>query len=238
VIDRERIADEMEILMKKACLDPWYPASIDTEYGGFYSDFDHKWQLDGTQEKMIVTQARHVWTAATVAEFYDGEPSYLDVGKHGFEFLKNRMWDAENGGFYQTVTREGVPKASNAEYGIVKTAYGNAFGVYGLAAYARVSKNQEALALAKEAFMWLEKHSHDPRTGGYFQFLLEDGTALTEGLTNPAKDQNSSIHLLEAFSELYRVWPDELVKERVREMLVLVRLRITRDFVSLSVFVV
>lgn len=72
--------------------------------------------------------------------------------------------------------------------------------------------------------------------GGYFQFLLEDGTALKEGHTNPAKDQNSSIHLLEALTELYMVWPDTLLKDRVREMLVLIRDTITTEEGHLTLF--
>ncbi|MCB0688819.1 MAG: AGE family epimerase/isomerase, partial [Saprospiraceae bacterium] len=100
----------------------------------------------------------------------------------------------------------------------------------------RLSKKEEVMDLAKKTFQWLEEHSHDPVKGGYFQFLLEDGTALKEGHTNPAKDQNSSIHLLEALTELYMVWPDELLKERVREMLVLVRDTITTDYGSLTLF--
>ena len=37
------------------------------------------------------------------------------------------------------------------------------------------------------------------------------------------KDQNSSIHLLEAFTELYQVWKDPLVKKRLEEMFLLIR---------------
>jgi mannobiose 2-epimerase len=37
------------------------------------------------------------------------------------------------------------------------------------------------------------------------------------------KDQNTSIHLMEAFNELYTVWPNALVKARLNEMLYLIR---------------
>lgn len=37
------------------------------------------------------------------------------------------------------------------------------------------------------------------------------------------KDQSTSIHLLEAFTELYKLWPDKLVEKRLKEMLRLVR---------------
>jgi len=74
------------------------------------------------------------------------------------------------------------------------------------------------LTLAKKTFGWLEKGSHDPELLGYFQNLKRDGTPITRPVNTPSgsslgyKDQNSSIHLLEAFTELYQVWPDSLVK--------------------------
>src|SRR5690606_18141092 len=50
------------------------------------------------------------------------------------------------------------------------------------------------------------------------------------------KDQNSSIHLLEAFTELYRVWPDPRVKARLMEMLHLIRDTITTEKGYLTLF--
>ncbi|MCB0665176.1 MAG: AGE family epimerase/isomerase [Saprospiraceae bacterium] len=235
-LNRDSLADAMEMWMLKACVDPWYPQIIDSTYGGYLSDFNYKWELDGRQNKMIVTQARHIWTASVLAEQYPDNTLYPQVAEHGFQFLRDKMWDAENGGFYQLVNRQGDPLGEDSQNGIIKTAYGNSFGMYGLAAYYRISKKEEVLDLAKKTFQWLEEHSHDPETGGYFQFLGEDGTPMKEGHTNPAKDQNSSIHLLEALTELYMVWPDDLLKERVREMLHLVRDTITNEKASLTLF--
>jgi mannobiose 2-epimerase len=234
--NRDSLATEMEQWMQKAEIDPWYPAILDTVYGGYLSDYNYKWELAGPQNKMIVTQARHVWTASTLYESYPDNKLYLRVAEHGYQFLRDKMWDAKHGGFYQLVNQKGEPIGDDPKYGQVKTAYGNAFGIYGLAAYYRVSKKEEVLELAKKAFNWLEEHSHDPVKKGYFQFLLVDGTPLTEGHTNPAKDQNSSIHLLEALTELFMVWPDELLKERVHEMLVLIRDTITTDPGTLTLF--
>lgn len=222
--DRKSLSDEIESSMLKACVDSWYPGCIDEESGGFITNFDATWQQQQRQNKMIVSQARLIWTAAILAEFYpEKKDTYLSYAQHGFEFLRDKMWDEEFGGFYQMVDREGNPIGADDELGQIKTAYGNAFGIYGLSAYARASKNEEVLEFVKKAFMWLENHSHDPKAGGYFQFLLQDGTPMEEGHTAPPKDQNSSIHLLEAFTELYQVWPVETVRQRVEEMLLLIR---------------
>lgn len=234
----QRIFNELSESLNKGILDIWYPRTIDSISGGFLSDFDYKWEMNGPQNKMIVTQSRHVWTASTVAEFYPERKNYfLKIAAHGVLFLKDKMWDAQLGGFYTLVDREGKALKNGKSERIIKEAYGNAFAIYGLSAFSRVSGDTTALNLAKKAFLWLDKHSFDPQYGGYFQFLEADGTPLKDGYNGtPPKDQNSSIHLLEAFTELYRVWPDPLVKERLLMMLNLIRDRIVQPKGYLQLF--
>jgi mannobiose 2-epimerase len=149
------------------------------------------------------------------------------------------MWDKAYGGFFNLVTREGQVKTDNR---VAKDAYGNAFGIYALSAYYKASRDTAALNLAKKAFMWLEQHSHDPLYKGYYQHLNRDGSPIKRDATVPStsdlgyKDQNSSIHLLEAFTELYGIWPDPLVRERLQEMLFLIRDKITTQKGYLTLF--
>jgi mannobiose 2-epimerase len=233
-----KIKKELTEALNKGILEVWYPRTIDSVYGGFLSDFDYKWEMKGLQNKMIVTQSRHVWTCSTVAEFYPEQKArYLKLAAHGVQFLKEKMWDKKLGGFFNLVDREGKVVPSGKTDRIMKEAYGNAFAIYGLSAYARVSGDTAALALAKKAFYWLDQHSYDPQYGGYFQFLEADGTPLKQGFKGtPPKDQNSSIHLLEALTELYRVWPEPVVKDRLLMMLALIRDRITTPKGSLQLF--
>jgi mannobiose 2-epimerase len=234
----QKILSELSEALNKGILDVWYPRTIDSIYGGFLSDFDYKWEMKGSQNKMIVTQSRHVWTCSTVAEFYPERKEYfLKMASHGIQFLKDKMWDPKLGGFFNLVDQQGNVLKSGKADRTIKEAYGNAFAIYGLAAYVRQINDTSALELAKKAFHWLDQHSYDPEYGGYFQFLEADGTALKGGFNGiPPKDQNGSIHLLEAFTELYRVWPDPLVKERLLMMLALVRDQITHPKGYLQLF--
>ena len=226
---RISLANQMEEILKRHSLDPWYPLILDTINGGFWSDFDHQWKKVGPQHKMMVTQARHVWTASKAAERYTNEALYPESADHGFQFLEEVMWDNEHGGFYHLVDSTGkVLSDPNGQ--VIKLAYDNAFGIYALAAYYKMSKNEDALELAKKAFSWMETNSHDSVHLGYFQFMHRDGTPIPEGLNNtPSKDQNSSIHLLEAWTELYAAWPDELVRQRLQELYTIISETITGD---------
>ncbi|MDP4254015.1 MAG: AGE family epimerase/isomerase [Bacteroidota bacterium] len=236
---KRRIAEEMEHSLRKELLDIWYPKAVDEKDGGFLSSFSYDFKPVGSQDKMIVTQARHVWVNAKASERYPALAYYKTSARHGFEFLREFMWDKEFGGFYTLVDKTGqVKKGGFAP----KEAYGNAFGIYALSAYYHASGDTAALNLAKKAFYWLERHSHDPVNKGYFQHMQRDGTPIRRTADVPStaetgyKDQNSSIHLLEAFTELYSVWKDDLLRERLREMVWLLRHKIVNKKGNLTLF--
>ncbi len=213
---------QMRYAAKQGLLDKYYPANIDTLYGGYLSTFNYEFKPAGEQDKMIVTQSRNVWSTAKAAMFYH-DTSYIAMSRHGFYFLRDKMWDSTYGGFYSLVARDGKAKST------IKEAYGNAFAIYGLSAYYECSHDTAALNFAKTAFMWLEKYSHDSIYKGYYQHLNRDGSHVIRTADEKStsdlgyKDQNSSIHILEALTELYKVWPDDLVRQRLQEMLELIR---------------
>jgi mannobiose 2-epimerase len=231
----DTIKSQMQYAAKQGLIDEYYPRNIDTLYGGYLSTFSFDFKPVGEQDKMIVTQSRNVWSTAKAAMFYH-DTSYISMSRHGFYFLRDKMWDKQYGGFYNLVTRDGTPKS------IIKESYGNAFVIYGLSAYYECSHDTAALGLAIKTFMWLEKNSHDSIYKGYYQHLQRDGAHVvrTADIQSTAetgyKDQNSSIHLLEALTELYKVWPDALVKERLEEMLVLIRDKIVTPKGNLQLF--
>jgi mannose/cellobiose epimerase-like protein (N-acyl-D-glucosamine 2-epimerase family) len=221
--ERLQMANEIENSIQHQMLNKWYPQNMDTLYGGFITTFTYDFKPTGDQDKFIVTQARHIWSTSKAAIRYPGVTYYKTLAQNGYKFLHDVMWDKTYGGFYTMVGRKGNVIDST------KNAYGNAFGIYALAAYCKLSNDPQALSFAKEAFMWLEKHSHDPVHKGYYQHMQPDGTPIQRTANTPAtaqtgyKDQNSSIHLLEAFTELYAIWPNDLLRERLLEMLLLIR---------------
>jgi mannobiose 2-epimerase len=237
--ERLQIANAIEKSIKTELLNKWYPRCVDSLYGGFITTFTYDFQPTGAQDKFIVTQSRHTWTTAKASELYPAQKYFLQCSRHGYKFLRDVMWDKTYGGFYSLVDRQGNAKNNSAA---AKDAYGNAFAIYALSAYYHASKDTGALNLVKKAFAWMEAHSHDPVYKGYYQHLNRDGSHIIRTVSVPStsdlgyKDQNSSIHLLEALTELYSIWPDALVRQRLEEMLYLIRDKITTPKGSLTLF--
>lgn len=212
----------------------WFPRVIDRQQGGFWPHFREDWSKGPENDKTIVFQARMTWVAAEVAQRYPSRrQEFLPYVRHGVDFLKRVMWDQEQGGFYWGL--DGSGKVS-PRYGTDKHLYGMAFGIYGAAAAYRATGDAGALALAQQAFHWLDRHAHDARYGGYHEALSRDGTPIVTGAAanRPGrtdqigagfgyKSMNAHIHLLEALTELSHAWPDATVRQRLGEVFLVVR---------------
>ncbi len=224
------MADTLEKSLYNDIVNLWYPRIIDLEHGGYLTNYSYNWEQLPNQDKYLVYQARHIWTLSMLYKNYPDKREFIDYASHGFKFLTSKMWDEEEGGYYLAVDQAGLPLEENIHE---KRIYGQAFAIYGLAEYYSASKEAAALEWAKKSFNWIEENAHDPINGGYFEFLHRDGspvlesdsyqTELNDRLVIGLKDYNSSIHILEALTSLYHIWPDELVKERLEEMFHVVR---------------
>ena len=232
----EDLATEIENAFN-AGLTLWYPASVDSR-GGFHSTFSSDWTLVPSATKGIVHQARMTWTAAEVAHRRaDWKEQLTPIAKHGIAFLRDKMWDAECGGFYWEIADNGTPPTANSE---MKHAYGISFGIYAAATVYELTKDESDLQLAKDAFHWLDRFGHDARFGGYREAFYRDGRPMVKppqdrpnqktgkvGEQLGDKSMNTHIHLLESFTALYKVWKDPVLRSRLEELLLIVRDKIT-----------
>ncbi len=230
-LNNDTLVYELEKSLFTYIVDAWYPRCVDTVYGGYIPEFEYDWTMsDGPQDKALVQQARHLWSLSYLYEKYPERDDLLDYARTGFEFIKDNYWDKEKGGMFTMCSREGIPLIESMSY---KRSYGQAFAIHGLSQYFESSEDSSALDLAKKIFYWLDKNAHDKIYGGYFESLNRDGTpqlADEDAPNRPGylpftglKEFNSSIHILEAFTGLYEVWPDALLRKRLEEIFILFR---------------
>ncbi len=223
------LAEETETNLQKQVLAQWFPRSVNPA-GGFYQNYTEDWTRGSGNSKAIVYQARLTWLAAQEAQRSPAhKAAYNTYAKHGLDFLAAKMWDAKNGGFYWELGEDGTPTRGGEKH-----LYGNSFAIYALAGVYEATKDPRALDLAKQAYAWLNAHAYDKAHGGYYEALTQEGTPILAptadggatdeiGTRYGCKTMNSHIHLLEALSALYAVWPDTGLHARLEEMFVLVR---------------
>jgi mannobiose 2-epimerase len=226
------VAAEVDDALHADILNVWFPRSVDREHGGFHSHFTRDWQWVPSDGKFSVFQGRMTWVASQVVL---REPKlksqFLPIVTQGVDFLQKVMWDKQDGGFFWGLDDDGkvTPQFTDGKH-----LYGIAFCIFGASAAYKASGDPRALDLAKRGFQWANEHAHDREHGGYFEWLTRDGTPrkatvpngqVAEGQIGPVdyKSMNTHIHLLEAFTELYQVWPDPALRSRLEEMLAIVR---------------
>jgi mannobiose 2-epimerase len=231
-----KLAGEVEEALHKDVLGVWFPNAVDNEHGGFHSHFAHDWKKLPSDGKFSVFQGRMTWVASQVVmREPQRKDEFVPIVRHGVEFLQNVMWDKQDGGFFW-----GLDDAGNItpQFGDHKELYGIGFCIYGAAAAYQATHDQQALELAKKGFAWIDQHAHDAKNGGYFEWLTRDGTPVpmrsVDGRVESNgigpigfKSMNTHIHLLEAFTQLYEVWPDPTLRARLEELLAIVRDKIS-----------
>jgi len=209
----------------------WFPRCVDEEQGGFLCDFDRRWKPRGSQPKMLEYQARQTLAAARAALHLPALSALRRAAVHGFRYLKDTMWDPEHGGWYRLLDRSGHPLEKATKHG-----HASSYAISACAACYELTGDTECLELAQLAFRWLDEHAHDDRHGGYFVFydrggapiLSPDPSASRDAIGTPIgfKDANTTSDLLGGFSDLYRVWPDGLLRRRLEELLEILRDRL------------
>jgi len=230
------LASEMETMLQRDVLGVWFPRAVDKTNGGFYADFSRDWKPANSEGKFSVFQGRMVWVAAQVSlQRPELKETYAPIAQHGLKYLREVLWDKEYGGFYWGLDEN---NAQSSYYTNGKHLYGISFGLYGATAAYQATKDEQALTLAQKTFRWIDEHAHDSKNGGYFEWLTREGKvvqpkggATLEGIPVAGfplgyKSMNTHIHLLESFTQLYEVWPDETLRKRLDELLGIVRDRV------------
>lgn len=201
---------------------PFWEGLKDEEHGGYYGYMGYDLIVDKAYEKGCILNSRILWFFSN-AYMLLGKEGLKENARHAYEFLKNYCLDKEYGGIYWSLTCDG--KALDA----AKHTYNQAFAIYALSSYYDATKDEEALALAKELMKLIEEKCTDEF--GYLeafdrQFRPEDNEKLSENGVMAEKTMNTLLHVFEAYTELYRVSREKNLSERLKYMLDLIAERV------------
>lgn len=191
---------------------PFWKNLRDDEFGGYYGYLDYDLKLDKKAEKGCILNSRITWFFSNAYTLLK-DKSLLEEADHGYEFLKEHCIDKEYGGIYWSMKYDGTPLDTT------KHTYNQAFCIYALSSYYEASGKQEALELARKLYELIETRCMDDN--GYLEaftrdFKPESNEKLSENGGLAEKTMNTLLHVLEAYTELYRVSHDEKVGDRLR----------------------
>ena len=204
----EKMAEEMTEELTQH-IAPFWMQLQDRKYGGYYGYLDYQLKLNKKAEKGCILNSRIIWFFSNAYTLWKN-PSYLAAANHGYEFLVRHCLDQDNGGIYWSLNYDGTVADAT------KHTYNQAFCIYALSSYYEASGKMQALQQAMDLFHLIENKCKDEY--GYLEaftrnFEPQSNEKLSENGVLADKTMNTLLHVLEAYTELYRVSGNQEVKE-------------------------
>lgn len=185
--------------------------------GGFFGEVKSDGTISPDAPRGEILNARIIWSfSAAYAAL--GKESYLSAAIHASDWFLSHLVDPINGGVFWSASADG--KSLDTK----KQLYSQAFAIYAFSELYKVTEDKAVLEVASGLFSIIENKFRDWANGGYIEALSEDFSPLEDmSLSahdiNADKTMNSHLHLMEAYANLYSVWPDPSLKEALIELI-------------------
>lgn len=212
-----QLKQEVREVLESNILDFWIKNMQDNEHGGFYGRMDGHGVLHPQADKGAILNARILWTFSAAYRLL-GKKEYLKVATRAKKYFIEHFIDKVYGGVYWSVDYLGNPADTKKQF------YAIGFALYGMSEYARATADKEALQLSIDLYHCIEQHALDNKYNGYIEAMTRDwqplgDMRLSEHDANYPKSQNTHLHIIEPYANLYRIWPSEELEHSLRNII-------------------
>ena len=193
---------EVKDVLENNILNFWLDKMVDEENGGFYGQMTGEGEIVKTADKGGILNARILWSFSAAYRVLHKQ-EYLEAATRAKDYIIDHFIDKEYGGTYWSLDYKGQPKDTKKQF------YAIGFTIYGLSEYARATGDREALDYAMELYECIEEHSLDREYNGYIEACTREwgeiaDMRLSELDANYPKSQNTHLHIIEPYTNLFR----------------------------------
>ena len=198
----QTLKQEMQDVLTQNILPFWMDKMTDHEQGGFYGRIDGSGVLHPEAEKGAILNARILWSFSAAYRVL-GNSEYLETATRAKDYIIEHFIDKEYGGVYWSLDYKGNPLDTKKQF------YAIGFVIYGMSEYARATGDREALECALQLFDCIEEHAFDHQNNGYIEACTREwgkiaDMRLSKLDANYPKSQNTHLHIIEPYTNLYR----------------------------------
>lgn len=224
VMDKNEIKilrDEAYTHLTTELLPFWTSRMKDEKYGGYITHFDENGNDTGEDEKSLIAQTRCLYTLSSAHRAGYGNGELAELAKHGADFIIDKMWDGEYGGFYWMMDRKGNVKIDE------KIIYGHSFAIYSLSEYFLATGDTRGIEYVRKVFDLIQKYCTDTMYGGYWEMFHRDWTLKGPGSAGgDRKTLDVHMHLMEAYTTLYEATGEDVHRRKLLEVIDILNKRI------------
>jgi mannobiose 2-epimerase len=204
---KKEVEQELEDILR------FWTDKMSDGHGGFHGQMDAQGNIHPHASRGSVLQSRILWTFSA-AYRHTGSERWLETADGAYRYLQEHFTDPGHAGIYWTTDHQGRP------LDMKKQVYAQAFAIYGLSEYFRCRPVEAARDLAVQLFRTIEAHAFDEQETGYIDAFARDWSPLqdirlSKKDANEKKTMNTHLHILEAYTSLYGVWQDGLLKKKI-----------------------